>query len=488
MQDYYTLLGIFRDATQEEIKRAYFEAAQRLHPDKNEAPGETEIFLDVQQAYDTLSHPDKRAEYDLTLMPEDETVSPIVQRTFYSRQSLVRLNETQLIYALLEWKPRQNKGEVISPPLNICLVLDNSTSMKGQNTEMVKAAAIHLIRSLRQQDILSVVTFSDRAQVLIPASLQLDRRRMETKIRMILPSGGTEIFQGLQAGIAEVRKNFSVERVNHVILLTDGDTYGDEEESMLAAEESANYGIGISGLGIGKDWNDDFLDELASKAGSSSSYIAHPQEIQAFLEEKFKQLAKVFAENLELKVETSPHVELSYIFRLQPNAAHLPLENPLQLGIILRDQPLSLLFEFTVSPSAVIDDVANLLRGSLNFEIPSQALPSQPMRIRVFREVTEIASLEPPSPTLVHALANLNLFRMQERAQEEVSEGKYNEASRRLQHLATHLLSHGERSMAKTVLLEAENLQKQQSFSEEGRKNIKYGTRALLLPAGKGKN
>jgi len=488
LQDYYTLLGIFRDATQEEIKRAYFEAAQRLHPDKNEAPGETEIFLDVQQAYDTLSHPDKRAEYDLTLMPEDETVSPIVQRTFYSRQSLVRLNETQLIYALLEWKPRQNKGEVISPPLNICLVLDNSTSMKGQNTEMVKAAAIHLIRSLRQQDILSVVTFSDRAQVLIPASLQLDRRRMETKIRMILPSGGTEIFQGLQAGIAEVRKNFSVERVNHVILLTDGDTYGDEEESMLAAEESANYGIGISGLGIGKDWNDDFLDELASKAGSSSSYIAHPQEIQAFLEEKFKQLAKVFAENLELKVETSPHVELSYIFRLQPNAAHLPLENPLQLGIILRDQPLSLLFEFTVSPSAVIDDVANLLRGSLKFEIPSQALPSQPMRIRVFREVTEIASLEPPSPTLVHALANLNLFRMQERAQEEVSEGKYNEASRRLQHLATHLLSHGERSMAKTVLLEAENLQKQQSFSEEGRKNIKYGTRALLLPAGKGKN
>ena len=41
--------------------------------------------------------------------------------------------------------------------------------------------------------------------------------------------------------------------------------------------------------------------------------------------------------------------------------------------------------------------------------------------------------------------------------------------------------------MAKTVLLEAENLQQEESFSEEGRKNMKYGTRALLLPAGKGK-
>ncbi len=488
MPDYYALLGIFRDATKEEIKRAYFDAAQRLHPDKNEAPGETEIFLDIQQAYDILSNSEKRADYDSSLMPEDEVPSSIVQRVFYSRQSLVRLNETQLIYALLEWKPRQNKDEVISPPLNICLVLDNSTSMKGQNTEMVKASAIHLIRSLRQQDILSVVIFSDRANVLIPASLELDRRRMENQIRMILPSGGTEIFQGLKAGVAEVRKNFSAERVNHIILLTDGQTYGDEKEALALAEKSAELGIGISGLGIGKDWNDDFLDKLASKAGSSSSYIANPQEIQEFLERKFKQLAKVFAKNVELKVRPSPNIDLSYVFRVQPNATHLPFEDSIKLGIILRDKPLTLLLEFTVKSSAVVKDEVNLLAGSLKFEIPSQVLPSQPMRVRVFREVTEQASLEPPSPTLVHALANLNLFRMQETAQKEAADGKYNEASRRLQHLATHLLSHGERSMAKTVLLEAENLQEQQSFSEEGRKKIKYGTRALLLPAGKGIN
>ena len=487
MPDYYALLGIFRDATQEEIKRAYFEAAQRLHPDKNEVPGETEIFLDVQQAYDTLSNSEKRTKYDKTLSPEEKTSSPILQRVFYSRESLVRLGETQLIYALLEWKVRKNDDEVVSPPLNICLVLDNSTSMKGQNIEMVKAAAIHLIRSLRPQDILSVVTFSDRAEILIPASLQIEPRKMEIKIRMLVPSGGTEILQGLQAGLSEVRRNLSLERVNHIVLLTDGQTYGDEEEALAIADEAESAGVGISGLGVGKDWNDEFLDKLAEKTGSSSRYIAEPQEIRSFLEEKFEQLAKVFAENVTLELQTPPKVELSYIFRLQPNAAHLTFEKKIQLGMILRDQPLGLLLEFQIHPDVVLKDEAELLSGTLKFEIPSQSSLSQPMRVRISRKVTEVASLEPPSPTLVHALANLNLYRMQETAQEEAALGKYNEASRRLQHLATHLLSHGERSMAKTVLLEAENLQKEHSFSEEGRKNMKYGTRALLLPAGKGK-
>lgn len=480
--DYYALLGIFRDATQDEIKEAYFGATQRLGPDKNEDPGKTEIFIGIQKAFDLLSNPEKRSKYDATLAPEEDIILPIVHRVLYSRQSIVRLNETQLIYALIEWKPRENETEVVSPPLNICLVLDCSTSMKGPNIEMVKAAAIHLVRRLRQQDIFSIVTFSDRAQILFPASVQLDRQRMEAQIRTVNPSGGTEIFQGLQFGVDEVRKNLSAERVNHVILLTDGQTYGDENHALDLAETAADLGIGISGMGIGQDWNDDFLDELAAKTGSSSSYIAEPQEIQKFLEEKFRQLAKVFAENIELTIKTSPNIDLTYAFRLNPNAIHLSVEESIRLGVILRDQSLSLLLEFEIKPGAILQDEVVLLNGSLKYDIPSKPLVTPPMRVRLSREVTEKAILEPPSPTLVQALANLNLFRMQETAQEEAIAGKYDEASVRLQRLATHLLSQGEQNMANTILLEAENLQKEQTFSKEGRKNIKYGTRALLLP------
>ena len=63
-QDYYAILGVARDASQEQIKRAYFEAAQKLHPDKNTVAGETELFLGAQQAYETLSNPKRRALYE----------------------------------------------------------------------------------------------------------------------------------------------------------------------------------------------------------------------------------------------------------------------------------------------------------------------------------------------------------------------------------------------------------------------------------------
>ena len=72
---YYTLLGVLRDASAEDIRRAYFELAQQLHPDKNKLAGETELFLDVQQAYEVLSNPQRRAQYAFALQ-RPETADP----------------------------------------------------------------------------------------------------------------------------------------------------------------------------------------------------------------------------------------------------------------------------------------------------------------------------------------------------------------------------------------------------------------------------
>ena len=480
-QDYYSLLGVARDASQEEIKRAYYEAAQKLHPDKNTAAGETEMFLGVQQAYEVLSNPTRRKQYDATLPPEEKLRLPYTHSIIYSRPNLVHLAEPQMIYFILELGAPDEARASPSPPLNVCLVLDRSTSMQGEKMDIVKATAIQVLRNLRQQDILSVVTFSDRAEVIIPASYLQDKSRSEAKIQMIQPSGATEIYQGLEAGVKEVMRSLDARRVNHIILLTDGHTYGDEQQCLTLASRLAEHGIGISAMGIGQEWNDIFLDVLSTRTGGSSAYIARPQDIKRLLLEKFDALALTYAEDVSLELKKIEDVELTYAFRLQPDPSPIALgENSLHLGSILQDSNTQVIFEYMIHPKAVKSETLALLDGTLKVSVASQVIPVPPLRLRLNRPVSESPEAEPPPPKIVQALSRLMLYRMQERARKDLEVGNVDSATRQLQVLASNLLTQGERGLAQTILLEVDHLQKQNSLTIEGSKKIKYGTRSLI--------
>ncbi|NWF64313.1 MAG: DnaJ domain-containing protein [Chloroflexi bacterium] len=489
-QDYYSILGVFRDATQDEIKRAYLESAQRLHPDKNTAAGETELFLEVQQAYEVLSNPNRRSQYDATLPPEVvEKHKFLRHQIFFSRPSLVHLKEDQLLYVLLEIEPSERQsGSLPAPPLNLCLVLDRSTSMQGEKLDILKSTAVQLMRSLRPQDVLSIVAFSDRAEVIVPAAISLDRRKQEGGVYMIQPSGGTEIYHGLELGLREVRRALDPSRVNHIILLTDGNTYGDEQACLDLAEQAAAMNIGITGMGIGHEWNDIFLDALAGKTGGSSVYISQPKDIERFLVEKFKALTNTYADEVILDYKLHEHMRINFAFRLQPDGSQIEIGTPLHLGPILRETPLHVLIEFIVSPSALTETNLLILDGAIKASIASNSLPCPPIRLRLTREVQPNPSADPPPTRVLKALSRLVLYRMQERAQTAVKEGRFDAAAKHLQNLATHLLSQGETSVAKTALLEAQNIENMRAWSQSGSKDIKYKTRALLLGSGKEKN
>jgi Ca-activated chloride channel family protein len=397
------------------------------------------------------------------------------------------LGEPQLLYALLEVSPREEKESLPTPPLNICLVLDRSTSMQGDKMDMVKATAIQLLRSLRPEDVFSVVAFSDRAEVIIPAALNADKKKQEGRIQMMQSSGATEIFQGLKAGLQEVRRTVDPSRVNHIILLTDGQTYGDELDCLKLAEEAAAQNIGITGMGIGHEWNDIFLDALASKTGGSSAYISKPKDIQHLLIDKFNALISTYADEVLLDFKAREGIKISYVFRLQPEGGSIAIESPMKLGPILRDTPLHVLIEFIVDPSALKEDDVSVLNGTLKLSIAARPTPVPPIRVNLKREVHANPSAEPPPTRILSALSRLTLYRMQERARSAADAGQFDEAARHLHNLATHLLSKGENSLAKTALFEAENLEKMHAWSASGTKDIKYHTRALLMGGSKEK-
>jgi len=484
-RDFYELLGVARDASQKEIKQAYFKAAQRLHPDKNKLVGETEIFLEVQQAFETLSNQKQRAKYDASLPPEDKIDPGIEIRTLYSRACLKRQDEKQVIYAILELLPPKQTNDLPTPPLNVCLVLDRSTSMTGEKMDVLKSAASQVLRNLRPQDIISVVVFSDRAEVIIPATKPIKKRELEVRIQMLQPSGATEIFQGLDAGFQEMARHANHSKVDHIILMTDGHTYGDEMKCLDLANRASKQGIGISVMGIGKEWNDAFLDEIASKTGGTSNYISQARDIKNFLLEKFESLAKTYADDVMLEFESLPGVSLTYAFRTQPEAGILSLESPNHLGPILQDVSLMVLFEYRIEPQLTQKDSATFMKGVVNLSISSPSNSMQKIPVQFSCPVRDQASQEPPPSVFIDALGKLALYRLQEKARVEVKTGQFELAVGHLKSLATNLLSQGEGQLARTVLLEVENLNAMHSMSEDGQKMIKYGTRSLLLKNGR---
>lgn len=483
MLDLYAVLGVPPEAFVEDIRLAYRAAARRLHPDINAHPGAARQFQDIVAAHETLSDPEKRAKYDAKraqLLPEKPYFT--IKVTPSSRIIPV-LNEPQVLYLLVELVPDPSITAT-QAPLNLTLVIDHSTSMNGTRLERTKLAAHRLIDQLSAQDVLSVVAFSDRAEILVKAAPLTDKNAAKTLITTMQAGGSTEIYQGLQAAYEQNRCYAGKNYVNHIILITDGRTYGDEQDSLALAQRCAAEGIGISAMGIGEEWNDVFLDQLASTTGGSSHYINSPSVVQRFLEERLRSLGQAVAERVTLSLAPDPDIIVENVFRLAPSAQPLSCEaDPILVGQVLMQLNTAVILTLQLPP-VTEEGFRSLMRIVASGDIIS----SRRANYQVVADVSVEAMKQPPAeekPRLIlDALGKLSLYRIQQKASEAIARGDIGEATRKLETVATRLLEGGYTELANVAMAEAKRVANTRTISGEGSKALKYGTRRLLLPSG----
>lgn len=484
--DPYIALGVGAGASTEEIKAAYRRIARRLHPDANPRnPGAAHQFQEITVAYELLLDDARKEQYDKQAAKRQAADEPyFTLQVTPSKRVITPLPEPQVIYLLAELFPDPRAQETHrkrESRLNLTLVLDHSNSMSGVRMEKVKVAAHQIIDNMSEKDILSVIIFNDRPTTIIKATPVTDKPALKAKISMIIASGGTEIYHGLAAGLEQNRVYLAPKLVNHMIMLTDGHTFGDQEKCLALAAAATKEGISISAMGLGHDWNDKFLDELASKTGGNSIFINSAGAVVRFMNDQVRNLSNTFAERVRLSIAPDPDIQLELAFKLSPHPQPLLIEEGfIPLGSLQVNRPISVLLQLQL-PGGMEEGFRSMARLVASGDILQSDYQHFQTLTDLSMEVSNEPSKEDPPPIILDALSKLTLYRLQERAQEALERGDINEATRLLENLSTRLLERGEEDLANQALSEARRVAHTSDLSDKGRKTLKYQTRHLLL-------
>ena len=144
------------------------------------------------------------------------------------------------------------------PPINVAIVIDKSGSMSGARIEAAKDAAHVALERLGSDDIVSLVSYNHRVQVLAPAArLGTARDEIERAIDRLRVDGTTALYAGTKEGGKQVETFLSDTNVNRVVLISDGlANVGPSKPYQLAklGQQLASKGISVTTIGLGLNY------------------------------------------------------------------------------------------------------------------------------------------------------------------------------------------------------------------------------------------
>ena len=304
--------------------------------------------------------------------------------------------------------------------------------------------------------------------------------------------------KGLQVGLEESLKGRTPGAVSRIIVLTDGQTWGDAEQCKELARQAGQAGVPITALGVGteEDWSIELLDALASESGGVSGYIAKPDEISAAFESTVLAMQSAQASNLRIRTDPSVGVSVRAVYRVAPIISKLwpapgaaEEEQPqtsdtdgsftIPLGDVQSGAGQTLLYEFLLP--ARKPGQYRLARLSLNYETSDRPHSQNQTGVDLVATFAVGAGRGPGDPRVMNSVEKATTFRLQTRALQASMVGDVAAATRNLRAAATRLLNMGETELADAAEKEAQALESGGQMSAAGTKKLAFDTRKLAV-------
>ncbi len=197
-------------------------------------------------------------------------------------------------------------------PVNVALVIDRSTSMSGGKIAQARDAARLAVQRLGAEDIVSIVAYDNSVEILVPATKLTDKTPVLKAIEKLEPTGNTALFAGVSKGADELRKFFSKEKVNRVLLLSDGQANVGPRSPGELGELGASLvkeGISVSTIGLGLGYNEDLMANLASKSDGNHVFVENEVDLVAAFDREFGDILSIVAQEVVVTMDFLPGVK-----------------------------------------------------------------------------------------------------------------------------------------------------------------------------------
>jgi Ca-activated chloride channel family protein len=269
------------------------------------------------------------------------------------RNSIAVTGESAASYALIKLIP---SGAGTKPlGLNLALVLDVSGSMYEEDgtgisrLARIQKAALSALDKLKPDDSLAIVAFAHNAQVVLPATSIAEKAKIEDVVKRIdmfdVDPGGTAMDQGIELGMSEVEKNAGPGRLSQVVVLTDGETSGEQQCRQLA-QQATEKKTHFTVMGVGTEWNSSLIKDLARLAEGKWYYIDvdEAKEAERVFVEEFEHLAASGFTNVEMALKPFKDVKIKRVRQVVPDIKDLQITETegqpitVPLGTLERDK------------------------------------------------------------------------------------------------------------------------------------------------------
>lgn len=405
-----------------------------------------------------------------------------------SRQGVPVLDQPQLVYVLIELTP----GSAISNvrlPLNFALVLDHSGSMYGEKLRTMKEAVKNIINQLEPDDVISIVTFETKTHTLVESEPAADHTKLKQQIDKIRDGGGTNMAPALREGLRLVSQRHDPQRVSRIVLLTDGEVTDSEDDSRQASDEAGAKGIPLISLGFGKDWNEDFLFDLADRSilaepGSRSGmadYIPEPEDAEKVFQDVYQSM-QVVAQDLTVTMRMVQGLEARRVWQVVPMIRDIGRDVIQGRAIVIQESQLekggaAYLVEVMLPPRP--EGAVRIFQTDVRYVVPGIGEQREAVDL-IVNFSTDPAVFNSMNGRVMNIVEKVQAFKLQTQALDEVDMGNVGVATQKLRQAVTILLSQGENELADQMQKEAARLEESGEFSSEGKKTIKLTSRKTV--------